>query len=361
MSCAQTELVVQLETPFPGKYGSLRLRQFPDAGIEKLWRECLARAACPAHYDSPEFFLEPYWKDERPFAILLLCDGMPVGAITGFDQGKEILSGLCSRPQLCIASDADTGVTSHMLASALLSHFPDAKIFTIHGWGIRELPGLEEWGFRKAVTEGSVLLDLRPGAASILENLPQHRRRDIRKAIQNGIEIREATTGADFDAYWGVYTAWKSTVRKTIRHDREYEALAAVQRMRNNHRRFLAWYKGEAVAASGLRFCRGGLVELANNCSRDEYLRLCPNDLLVWKMIEWACENGFCTLSMGGAHPFVRKWSETVVPVYRYRLDRTLFHRVQLKEDATERAKQLIHRLPSPVQAVLKTILRRPA
>ena len=357
MSCR--ELTVSPEAPLPGPYASLLLREFPDGPTEKLWREFLTRAACPAHYDSPEFFLEPYWKNQKPFAVLLLRGDRGVGVLTGFDEGKRIISGQRSRPQVCIATDADANLASLRLADALLSYFPDAKLLTVYGWVSSELPGLAQRGFRKATVEGCAVLDLRPGAQCIFENLPQHRRRDIRKAIRNGIEVTQATTRADLDAYWGVYSAWTQTDRKTIHHERKFAELAAVQGMRDNHRRFVAWYKGEAIAALGIRFYRGGLIECANNCSRDEWLQLCPNDLLVWRTIEWGCENGFCKLSMGGAHPFVRKWSDTVVPVYRYRLDRTLLHSVELKDGAGERARRLMHRLPNSVQTAIKTIVRR--
>jgi CelD/BcsL family acetyltransferase involved in cellulose biosynthesis len=131
--------------------------------------------------------------------------------------------------------------------------------------------------------------------------------------------------------------------------------------MRANHRRFLACYKGEVIAAAEVRFYRGGLVEFANNCSRDEYLHLCPNDLLVWRMIQWACENGFPRISTGGAHPFLRKWSDTVIPVYRYRLDRTLLHYVELKDEATMQTRLLFKRLPTRLQTALRTLLRHAA
>jgi lipid II:glycine glycyltransferase (peptidoglycan interpeptide bridge formation enzyme) len=174
-----------------------------------------------------------------------------------------------------------------------------------------------EQGYRELALEGDVVLDLRPGAKFIFDHFPLNRRRDIRKAMRSGIEVSEA-----------------------------------------NHRRFLARYKGEVIAACGVRFYPGGLVEYANNCSRDEFLRLCPNDLLVWRMIEWACENKFPALSMGGAHPFLRKWGTTVVPVHRYRLDRTFLHRVELREEAMAQIRQLIHRLPPPLQTTLKTLVR---
>ena len=345
----------------PKPYSSLLLRQFPDEPTEKLWRDFLTRVTYPAHYDSPEFFLEPYWKYEMPFAVLLLCSGRVVAAITGFDQGREIVSGLGSRPQICIARDADVGLTSRTLADAMVSHFPHAKRFIVYSWGPRDLPGFVTRGFRKLELERCVFLDLRPGANSIFDNFPSNRRRDIRKAMRNGIQVKEATTDADFEAYWSVHSAWKRTSRKKINHRRDFAAMAAVQQMRANHRRFLAYYEGEVIAAAGVRFYPNGLVEFANNCSRDEYLHLCPNDLLVWTMIQWACENGFPRLSLGGAHPFLRKWSDTVIPVNRYRLDRTLLQYVEFKDEATMKARLLIQRMPTRLQTALRMLLRRAA
>lgn len=128
--------------------------------------------------------------------------------------------------------------------------------------------------------------------------------------------------------------------------------------MRNNHRRFLARYKGDVIAATGVRFYPDGLVEYANNCSRDEYLPLRPNDLLMWRVIEWACEQGFPRLSMGGAQTFLRKWSDTVIPIHRYRLDRTFLHSVELKEEAAAQVRKLTRQMPAPVQGALKNLLR---
>ena len=343
--------------PGANRYSRLLLRKFPDAPIERLWREFLNRVDCPAHYDSPDYFLEPYWKDENPFAVLLFRDHRAVGALTGLDQGWQMMSGRASRPQICVAKDEDTHLLTQALADALTAYFPNAKLFTVYGWSTVALPGLADRGFRQVPLEGDVVLDLGPGAKAIFNTLTKCRR-NIRTAIRNGIEVTEATTEEDVEAYWRLYLSWKQTDRKKIHHNREYAMLAAVQQMRNNHRRFLARYKGEVIAATGVRFYPGGLVEYANNCSRDEYLPLRPNDLLMWRVIEWACEQGFPRLSMGGAHTFLRKWSDTVIPIHRYRLDRTFLHSVELKEEAAAQVRKLTRRLPAPVQGALKSLLR---
>ena len=339
-------------------YTYLLLHQFPDGPTEKCWREFLARVRFPAHYDSPEFFLEPYWRDGKLFAILLLRGDRVVGTLTGLVHGWYVASGLGSRPQLCFDEQEDSLVASQAIADALVTCFPDAKLFTVYAWGPIGLPGLTRHGFRMAELPGDVVVDLRPGAESIFDNFPLNRRRDIRKALRNQIEVAEAATDADMEAYWRVYCAWKQTDRKRIHHNRDFAMLAAVQKMSSNHRRFLARYRGEVIAASGIRFYAGGLVEYSNNCSLDAYLHLRPNDLLVWKIIEWSCEHGFSRLSMGGAQTFLRKWSNTIIPINRYQLDRTFLHRVEFKEEASAKVRQLTHHLPIPVQGAIRNLFR---
>jgi Acetyltransferase (GNAT) domain len=323
-----------------------------------MWREFLSGVDYPAHYDSPEFFLEPYWKNRNPFTILLMRRGRVIAVLTGLDQGWQVISGLPSRPQLCIAKDEDADATSQALGEALMTRLPDAKVITVYSWDSVAVRGFANRGFHKLSLEGDAVIDLSPGTAVLFNHLVPHRKRDVRKAIRSGVEVAESTTDADMQAYWYVYSAWKSTKRKRIHMDRDFATLAAVQQMRANHQRFLAWYKGEAIAASGIRFYPGGLVEYANNCSLDEYLHLCPNDLLIWRIIEWACEHGFPMLSLGGASTFHRKWSNAMIPICRYRLDRTFLHQVELKEEVTAKVRHFVSRLPGPLRTVLKTIVR---
>jgi hypothetical protein len=94
------------------------------------------------------------------------------------------------------------------------------------------------------------------------------------------------------------------------------------------------------------------LFESAANCSLDEYLHLKPNDLLQWKGIEWACANGLRRHSLGGAHSFLLRFGGEVVPVVRYRKDRTLLRKHDLREMMEDTARKRI----SPVMR--KKVLR---
>lgn len=355
----------QVSTPLqqsssPDKPGFRVLHDFPSREIEAQWREFLARLEFPAHYDTPEFFLEPYWSvDNRPFAILAFSGSKMVGILTGLHEGEQVVSGLSSRPQIRVDSKSDLMSTTDTLIDGLLAEAAGAKLITVFSWADTPLPAFPQRGFQVREFEGVVMLDLNGGPHALFDNFAKNRRRDIRLAIRNGIEVSEEATDEDLCAYWEVYSAWRKTERKRIEHNRSWASIEKVHTMRGNHRRFLARYQGKVIAASGIRFCPGGMIEYANNCSLDEYMKLLPNDLLVWRTIEWACEHGFQKYCLGGAHPFLRKWGGIVVPIHRYRLDRSLFRRHDLKESIVGTARKLVRHMPAPVQAKIREVFRK--
>jgi GNAT acetyltransferase-like protein len=335
------------------------LHEFPASDLEKNWRGFLSRAECPAHYDSPEFFLEPWAPKSQPFAILALQSGEVVGVATGVHAGKEVISGLPARPQISLDKNIDPLLVSDCLAEGLLRESRSAQLVTVYAWKGTQLPGFERQRFRVRELEGDVVLDLRPGAKTLFERFRQHRRRDIRAAERNGIEVFQEETTEDLHAYWETYQAWRASQRKKIHHNRSFDMIERVHHLRGNHRRFLARYQSKVIAGIGVRFFQGGLLEFANNCSREEFLDLFPNDLLVWRIIEWACENGFSTCSMGAAHPFLRKWGGTIIPICRYRLDRSLFRHHDLMDDMQNRVRRrFVDHVPAPIRASVASLLR---
>src|SRR5271166_5789597 len=169
--------------------GHIILREFPQPDIEKLWRNFLSRVEAPAHYNSPEFFREPYWEGQNPFAILALSSNGITAAATGLDLGSEVTCGRISRPQVCIEKGGDPAGHSEVLAKAFDEAFPSAKLITLYAWTWTPLPGLVKHDFRALPLEGDVVLDLRRGAQFLFEHFDTNRRRNIRLAIRNGIEI----------------------------------------------------------------------------------------------------------------------------------------------------------------------------
>lgn len=341
-------------TQTPGAFTIVR--EFPPSELETAWRECLARVDLPSHYNAPEYFHTPLWKGKRPFAILARQNGKVTGILTGIHDGKNLICGVQSRPQICFDSTSDRNSTEQSLAQGLFAEADGESLITVYSWTLLE--SFRRLGFRHRQLEGNVVLDLTVGAERLFNNLQRNRRRDVRLAIRNGVEVSEASNREDLLEYYEVYLRWLKTERKKIVwRFQSREEFMQVRALTENSRLFVARYQGKIVAGIIVRFCPGGLVEYASNCSLDEFMRLLPNDLLVWKMIEWACSNGFQQLSMGGAHRFLRKWGGNITPIHRYRLDRTLLRHHDLREAARDFGRKSIGRMPAPVEKTVRRLL----
>jgi hypothetical protein len=333
------------------------LHAFPQRELEQRWRDFLGRVDCPSAYHTPAFFLEPYWEGKRPFAILAFKHGEMVGVLTGLHLRDRVISGLPSRPQLCIQDD-DGGAVADALRKGLLWEAGPASLVEVFSWHSTPLPAFEENGFREKQLEGDVVLDLRLGAEALFKQFHDNRKRNIRAAIRNGIEVSEEKTEEDLAAYWEVYRGWRETERKKIRAESSFTQVKKVHELSAIHRRFLARYKGKPIAATSVRFCPTGLIEYAGNCSLDEFIGLRPNDLLIWRTIEWACKQGFPKYSLGAAHPFLAKSGGVVEPIDCYRLDRSFLHRYELKENLRDIPRALFHVLPVPLQQAARASLK---
>ena len=335
----------------------LILHDYPTPEVEKLWREFLDHIDSPSHYDAPEYFLEPHWVGKMPFVVLALDQKRVVGVLSGLHLKDSVQCGLSSRPQIRVRDEVDALRAADLLAEGLLQEAGHDHLITIYSWVWLPLMGLEQRGFLRRELEGNVVLDLSLGADAIYRQFHENRKRNIRAALKNGIEVSEASTQEDLSAYWNVYSTWRQTSRKKIVHNQTYLSTERVHSLRENHRFFLARFHGKVIAATGLRFLRNGLVEYANNCSLDEFMHLRPNDLLIWKTIEWACQQGFTKYSLGGAHPFLRKSGGTVVPICRYRLDRTFLHHHDLMDNIRTKARSFLHQMPQGMDHSIRKML----
>jgi Acetyltransferase (GNAT) domain len=323
------------------------LHHFPPTDIERAWRDYLTRVDVPSHYDAPEYFLDPLRMGDQPFAVLALEDGRVTGSLTGFHLGKHVTAGLPSRPQICVDPSRGVATTLESLVQGLLHEARSASLVSVYTWSSLELPAFAAHGFWCRLLEGNVVLDLTRGPDALFKEFTKDRRRNIRVAEKNGVEVQEASTNQDIADAYAVYSAWRKTNRKQVYGDWSFDAFATTCRLTANRRLFLARASGKVIAMNIFRFFPGGLFESAANSSLDEYIHLKPNDLLQWKGIEWACRQGLRRHSLGGAHPFVLRFGGTVVPILRYRLDRTWLQRHDLREKAQDIGRDLFRKVRS--------------
>ncbi|HKQ51352.1 MAG TPA: GNAT family N-acetyltransferase [Pyrinomonadaceae bacterium] len=328
------------------------LHDFPGPELEQKWREFLTRADFPTHYASPDYFREPFFAGLEPFVVLALEGDQVVGALSGTHHGGRIECGMQWRPQIACDPAADRAGVG--LLEGLMREAARSKLIEVHAW--EPMPAWRAHGFRELEQEAVVMLDLTAGSEALFKQFAGTRRTDIRKAIKSGLEVSEATTPEDFAAFYEIHRDW--SLHKGFTPTPSAQLQRALEQ-RDSRRLFLARHEDRVVAGTIVRFTRGGIVEYAANCSTPESLRLKPNDLLQWRAIEWACGEGFSRYSFGSTHPFVRKFGGQVLNTYRYRLDRTLLRRHEMREGAQGLARRAFQAMPDSVKDRLRRLRER--
>ena len=302
----------------------------PDQPTNDAWKNFLTRADFPCHYVTPAFFTEPQFRTRHPFAVLIRDGSSVVAVATGLMDGRTAQCGLQSRPQLSFDPTADRAEIARTLSQALVHVHEHAACVHIVSWS--PLPLLQANAFREHVFSGDagiVLLDLKRGPDALFREFAKGRRANIRKAMRHDIEIIDDGSDADLESYYAIYLGWCQTKQQP---PLPYPLFHETVRLRANRRLFLAKHKGIVIAGATVRFCPSGVMEYSANASLKEYQPLCPNDLLHWRIIEWACAEGLRTYSLGGAHFFLRRFGGTLVNTYQYRLDRTFGKRIEMRE-----------------------------
>lgn len=313
---------------------TVTLHSFPDANLERAWRGFLQAADYPTHYVAPEFFHEPFFTGKKQFAILAIEDDAVVAVLTGMHEGAHVVCGTGGRPQLALAAPETDPLPS--LLTALRGEAAQASLISVFTWS--RLPAFANDGFAEREIDAIVMLDLTQGPDALFKNFNKGRRSDISFAARKGVEIRLAATDEDFQAYYQIYAGWCD--RKQI-ECQPMETMRAAMNLHSSRRLFMAFHENVAIAGSVIRFVPGGIAEYSANNSLEAALPLRPNSLLNWVAIQWACREGLRSYSMGGSHPFLRHFGGDVLPVYRYRLDLSLFHRHERREWLESRARRV--------------------
>lgn len=329
------------------------LHNYPtDVCLDTRWREFLARGEHAAHYVSPEYFREPFFRDKRPFVVLVWKGERVVAAVSGLHEEQRLVCGLASRPQMCFDRTVDLAAISDALANGLSNEAGSDKLITLYSWV--PLNTLAKRGYQVNRESGVVMLDLTRGPDELFREFAPTRRTNVRNAIKRGVEVFTATTPDEFGAYYEIYTDWcrrKNIPRSSLEVMEEALSLP-------NRQLLLARYEGKIIATEITRLYPGGMIEAAANSSLAGYLKLKPNDLLLWRVIEWACAEGFKRYSLGGAHLFLRLTGGSIVPVYGYSLDRTWLHRYEIKVALEKSGRNVFNALPGGLRTRVRRVLK---
>ena len=171
------------------------------------------------------------------------------------------------------------------------------------------------------------LLPLSPDASNIWSGLRKPVQHQIKKSQKLGVQIRVAQNRADMAHYYALHLNTRTKKHGMPAQPQRFfyelwdtfAAKGAVQLL-------LAEYEGKIVA-SMILLASGTTIHYAYGASDENYLKLAPNNLLMWKAIELGCTLGYSTLDMGrtardneGLMEFKRRWGavQDSLPYYYY-------------------------------------------
>lgn len=331
------------------------VRQFPDAALCERWNTFPADAEMVSHYTTPHFFKDAFAGDGERFAVLASEEEKIVAVLTGIREGNEIKSGLAVRPQTAFLKGCDRAAAGSALTDGL-REISRGKGVLVSFFTWHPLSDLSRAGYTSEECAGQdrvVMLDLSKSSVELFKGFNERRRSTLRKTMRDQkLDVKVLETDAELAELYEIHKDWNARKGYVPMSLEQFRAGAE----QTEHRRiYIASHEGKIVAGTFFRFCRAGVVEFAANHSYQEFQRLHPNELIMWRAIEWACGEGFSHFSLGGSHPFLTKFGGELVGAYRYRLDTTFLKRHDARERLTRLAVKTYRGLPTSIRDRIKS------
>lgn len=137
-------------------------------------------------------------------------------------------------------------------------------------------------------------LDITPDEDTLLANMHNKTRYNIRLATRKGVNIKSECTKEDLKPFYRILQETCARDNFLVRSYSYFEDMWDFLVERGHAKLFMAEYQGKYIAGT-LAFIFGEKVWYIYGASSNSYRNVMPNYLLQWTMIKWAKENN-CTL-----------------------------------------------------------------
>jgi hypothetical protein len=170
------------------------------------------------------------------------------------------------------------------------------------------------------------LLDLRGrDRENIWKGYKKNIRRDVRKAQKSGVTVHRGDSREDVDAFYELYLAAMERNRAMAKYPlRWFEAIHEIVTKKGAGAIFIAELNGTPIAGIVLVYSSSSTHYLHNG-SQYEFLKFCPNELLVHSSIEHAVEKKISFFDFMGSDPadlsllrFKEKWGSRSMDLHTY-------------------------------------------
>ncbi len=202
-------------------------------------------------------------------------------------------------------------------ALALQAEFPSELDSEESNMLVRALEPLHFQRAQPVQPARTIVLDLTPDEDTLLANMKEKWRYNVRLARRKGVQIRFAETLEDVNSWYELLQTTSIRDRFGI-HTREYYQRAwQIFAPLEQARLLLAYYNKQLLAGIFVGFMAKQAIYLYG-ASSNEQRQLMPNYLLQWEAIRWAKQVGATTYDFWGI-PETDEKSEAMAGVYRFK------------------------------------------
>lgn len=162
-------------------------------------------------------------------------------------------------------------------------------------WGINKI--FDRLNYVEVNKLNSYIIDFSNGIEKLWKSIAHNKRRNIRKAGKKGVEIYQSHDYEDFMIFYSMLEEAKKRGDFSIYPFSWYDACWKLY-PRDLLRIFLAGWRDKLVS-SVFTVSHGDTVYALGAGSLKEGWKARPNDIMHWKVMEWASQNGYNKYHMG--------------------------------------------------------------
>jgi lipid II:glycine glycyltransferase (peptidoglycan interpeptide bridge formation enzyme) len=244
--------------------------------------------------------------------LIALRDGVPVGIVQGIctawglSKYHRIGTVMTVRegPVLSLESTDKLGLLKLMMPAfenlGVKNHIMKIEIIWPCKWGYANL--FENMGYKNVGTNTTYAIDLSKGSEDLWKHIYGNKRRNIKKALDRGVEFVESSNFKDIEEFHGL-------VLEVARRDRFvpaplswFQTIWKSRSQKDSSKLFFARWKGENVSGVFVTIHSKTIYALSFGYLT-RALDVRPNDLLHWKIMEWGCNRGLLRYHMGEMDP----------------------------------------------------------
>jgi serine/alanine adding enzyme len=209
-----------------------------------------------------------------------------------------------------------------------------------------------------------MILDLSPGIEALWTGLPAKTRNQVRKAQKSGLRVVSGG-GELLDEFYTVFVENMRDLGSPVHHKLFFTRI--FEQFGEQVRLFVVRDEQHPVGGLVCFFFRDTVtVPWASSLRR--YISKCPNNILYWEALQYACMRNYLRFDFGrssvdsGTYAFKKQWGAKPVQVYWQLLSRSPGRKnlaFSANESKYKMAVEAWKRLPIPVSRVLGPAIRK--